>query len=256
MLIGYETSHFVDSCWPRLHICTMFRSTSSLSLKKYAVSLAERRVCSSIISSRTARVASCQHTKSLTSSFSSVTRILRSSATTNGSGEMAYESPLQDFFDLMRNNGPTALGTRSDEELLDLQAQRNARCLPCGIPESALRFTTTSYGRIMMAPYVHPNEHRVVMTVQARYLPLDEHFLEDAASEEQVESLERKILREMVGTRYDAKKGTLRLSSNQFGSRIENKRHLVSMLERLVESCQRLAKQVVEEEQKLTQGSG
>jgi hypothetical protein len=36
----------------------------------------------------------------------------------------------------------------------------------------------------------------------------------------------------------------LRLTSDQFGSRIENKRHLVSMLDRIVLSSQRLAKEI------------
>jgi hypothetical protein len=135
-----------------------------------------------------------------------------------------YVSELQDLFDRMERNGPTALGTTdffSEKKYLD-----------CGIPESALRFTTSSYGRLQQAPFVHPNEHRVVMTARTTSMS----------------ATEKQILREIVGDRFSDTKNTVRLASNQFGSRIENKRHLVSMLDRIVLSCQRLAKEVEEEE--------
>ena len=127
----------------------------------------------------------------------------------------------------MEQNGPTTLGTTSD-------AWQDEKLLECGIPESSLRFTTTSYGRIDLPPFVHPNEHRVIMSVPAADLCLTD--------------LERQILTEIVGAkRLDHH--NLRLSANQFGSRIENKRHLVSMLNRLVLSAKSLAQEVEEEYQ-------
>jgi hypothetical protein len=135
-----------------------------------------------------------------------------------------YVSELQDLFDRMERNGPTALGTT------DFFSEK--KYLSCGLPESALRFTTSSYGRLLQAPFVHPNEHRVVMTARTEGMSVTE----------------KQILREIVGERFQDN-STLRLASNQFGSRIENKRHLVSMLDRIVLSCQRLAKEVEEEEE-------
>jgi hypothetical protein len=138
----------------------------------------------------------------------------------------AYESPFQDLFDRMHSNGPTTLGTT--EEYLEFEKERakHQKMLQCGIPESKLRFTTTSFGRTLIAPHVHPNEHRVVLKINTRNLPL--------------EPPEMEILREIVGNRLNDERQELRLTSNQFGSRIENKRHLVSMLDRIVLSCQRL----------------
>jgi hypothetical protein len=82
----------------------------------------------------------------------------------------------------------------------------------------------------MNAPFVHPKEHLVVLKVSTRYLPLT--------------PMEREILREIVGNRLNDDRNELRLASDEFGSRIENKRHLVSMLDRIVLSCQRLGKEL------------
>lgn len=138
-----------------------------------------------------------------------------------------YDSPLKALFERMERNGPTALGTIQPIELPD-------KVLECGVRESDLRFSTTTYGRTLTAPFVHPNEHRVTLKVNISKLPLNE--------------TELLILREIVGSRYNEERGVLRISSGQFGSRIENKRHLVSMLNRIVLSCQRLAKQIQDEE--------
>ena len=115
------------------------------------------------------------------------------------------------------------------------QPSQSSHLLDCGVSEDALRFSTTHYGRLLEAPHVHANEHKVVMTVSEQNLGLS--------------SLELDILQEVVGPdRFH--KGVLRLSSNQFGSRIENKRHLVSMLDRIVNSCRRLGQQVEQETEK------
>lgn len=58
--------------------------------------------------------------------------------------------------------------------------------------------------------------------------------------------LEREIFKEIVGPRWQEEKGQVRISSVSFGSRIENKRHLVSMLNKLVLTSQRLASEVEE----------
>lgn len=137
-----------------------------------------------------------------------------------------YVSHLQELFDQMNRN-ETTLG-------VDSSFLKNDTLLPCGVPESSLRFTTTHYGRLLQAPFVHPNEHTVVMTARLG---------------QSLTATEQLLLKEIVGERFDTEKKTLRLTSRQFGSRIENKRHLVSMLNRIVTSCQKLAKQAEEEAQ-------
>ena len=87
----------------------------------------------------------------------------------------------------------------------------------------------------MNAPFVQPKEHAVTMKVNIEHLPLNE--------------LELELLREVVGNRL--KGHELRLQSNQFGSRMENKRHLVSQLDRVVMSCKRLAKEINDAQSKM-----
>jgi Mitochondrial ribosomal subunit protein len=101
--------------------------------------------------------------------------------------------------------------------------------LKCGIAEHRIRFRTVAYGRLQLAPHVQPWEHRVTMRVRLIDIPLKT-------------PLEQKLLHEIVGTRL--KKDVLQLSSNQFGSRIENKRHLVSMLDRIVLGAKKLAQEL------------
>ena len=150
----------------------------------------------------------------------------------NNSSSDCYTSELQDLFDQMEHD-PRSSTLGVDESYL--RQQREEKRLDCGIAESALRFKTTSYGgRLLRAPYVHPNEHRVVMCVSANELGLKTET-------------EKLILQEIVGSRLNTTRQELRLTSNQFGSRIENKRHLVSMLNRIVMSCRRLAGEIASE---------
>jgi hypothetical protein len=135
-----------------------------------------------------------------------------------------YVSPYKIFFDSIKE-GKTFMGSQEFTE-------PEVKHLSCGIPEFALRFKTTTYGRLLDAPFVRPNEHRVTLTVATHYLPLNE--------------VEMMVLKEIVGTRLNDDKGILQLSSVQFGSRIENKRHVVSQLERLVNSALQLAKELPE----------
>jgi hypothetical protein len=145
--------------------------------------------------------------------------------TDDPSSNSNYVSPMQDLFDTMKRKGPTSLGTSEFTPM-------NTKVLKCGVAENALRFTTTSYGRLTSAPHVHPAEHRVVLQVSTNKLLLS--------------GPEQDILKEIVGSRWNVERQELRLTSDQFGSRIENKRHLVSMLDRIVLSSQRLAKETQE----------
>ena len=51
----------------------------------------------------------------------------------------------------------------------------------------------------------------------------------------------------IVGTRFVSGRKELRLSSNQFTSRIENKRHLCEMLDRIILGAKRLANDTQDE---------
>lgn len=151
--------------------------------------------------------------------------------------EAAYVSPLQDMFRRMQTSSQvSSLTEETGYEYTSPAAE--CKTLKCGLPESVLRFTTTTYGRTMLPPYVHPKEHSVVVKVNLHHLPLND--------------VERAILKDIVGSRYNEARGELRMQSDQFASRIENKRHLVSMLDRIILSCQRLGKEI-EAEQKTKQ---
>ena len=145
---------------------------------------------------------------------------------TSSSTQQGYVSPFQDIFDQI-NEGRTFLGTEKF-------VKPEQKYLGCGVPESALRFKTSSYGRFQQAPFVSPNEHRVTLQVATDDIPLNPK--------------EMALLKEIVGTRLCDERSILQLSSIQFGSRIENKRHVVTMLDRCVESARTLAKRLDEYE--------
>lgn len=145
-----------------------------------------------------------------------------------------YVSPYGDFFASIEA-GRTSLGTTEETEqrVFDIQEQR----LECGIPESELRFQTTSYGRFALPPYVSPGEHRVTVKVSLSSIPFDNEQ-------------EKEIFLEIVGSRFNPKKGYLQLSSEKFASRIENKRYLVDMIEKIVGNASKLAKEFILEDGK------
>jgi len=121
---------------------------------------------------------------------------------------------------------------RSTEQIL---ARRPSSVLKCGVLEDDLEFSTICYGRLQLAPHVQPLEHRVILKVSLDVLPVKT-------------LLEKVILREIVGNRMNEQKNVLKIQSNIFGSRIENKRHLVSMLDRIILGTKRLAKEMEAEE--------
>ena len=144
-----------------------------------------------------------------------------------------YVSPYSEFFANLEA-GRTSLGTT--EEMEQRAAELLERHLECGIPESELRFQTVSYGRFALPPYVSPGEHRVTVKVALAAIPFRNE-------------LEKEIFMEIVGSRFDPRRGDLKLSSEKFASRIENKRYLVDMIERIVSNAQKLAKEFADEEQ-------
>ena len=157
-------------------------------------------------------------------------RYFSSTQTTSGDG---YKSPFKEFFDMIES-GRTSFqsfgGTTNDSP-----KPQQERYLKCGVKESALRFKTRHFGRSQLPPHIQPGEHSVTMKVNWTDVPLT--------------PLERDIVVQIVGNRVNEERNELRLTSNQFGSRIENKRHLVSMLDRIVLSAKRLANELEQESQ-------
>jgi len=146
--------------------------------------------------------------------------------------EKPYVSPYAEFFANVEA-GRSSLGTTTETERQALELRE--RRLKCGIPESALRFRTKSYGRYMLPPYVSPGEHRVTVKVALSAIPLENER-------------EKEALLQIVGSRYNLEKGDLQLSSEKFASRVENKRLLVDMIERIVTGAREVAKEYADEE--------
>jgi hypothetical protein len=121
----------------------------------------------------------------------------------------------------MIHEGKTSMGTT--------HLHRTApQYLKCGVPEDALRFRTRHLGRLLEAPFINGDEHKVTVSVASYYLPLND--------------VEREILQQIVGPRLTQER--LQLSSSQFGSRIENKRHLISILDRVVLEAKKIAEEM------------
>lgn len=139
--------------------------------------------------------------------------------------EDKYVSPFQDFFDMINDNKISSGKDADDYSVLAVKVLR------CGVKESDLRFKTVAYGRSYLAPYVLPHEHKVTLKVNVRDISFGSET-------------EKKIFFQIVGKRYLPKTDELTLISTQFASRIENKRHTVSMLERIMESAKILSNEV------------
>eukprot|EP00579_Thalassiosira_antarctica_P004836 CAMPEP_0201887270 /NCGR_PEP_ID=MMETSP0902-20130614/24513_1 /ASSEMBLY_ACC=CAM_ASM_000551 /TAXON_ID=420261 /ORGANISM="Thalassiosira antarctica, Strain CCMP982" /LENGTH=252 /DNA_ID=CAMNT_0048417159 /DNA_START=69 /DNA_END=827 /DNA_ORIENTATION=+ len=154
---------------------------------------------------------------------------LRNKVTMPSVGESGqpYASPFSEFFTNIEA-GRTSLGTTEEMEQRAFEIQEAH--LKCGIPESELRFKTTSYGRFALPPYVAPGEHRVIVKVALSAIPFENEQ-------------EKEFFVQIVGARYNKEKGDLQLNCDKFASRIENKRHLVDMIERIVSNARELAKE-------------
>lgn len=155
------------------------------------------------------------------------------STLSNTASGSKYESPYADLFDRMKR-GESPLS--STESQTNTSAPIDIPKLKCGIPEYLLKFRTTCFSKLHLPPYVQQDEYKVYLTVSLSDIPLST-------------DLEHQILRQIVDKRYIPEKKELRLSCNLFASRIENKRHLCTMLDRIVLGAQRLAKEIVEEQQ-------
>mmetsp|Transcript_17176 Transcript_17176/g.24173 ORF Transcript_17176/g.24173 Transcript_17176/m.24173 type:complete len:196 (-) Transcript_17176:22-609(-) len=139
------------------------------------------------------------------------------STSSSSGGNSNYVSPMKDFFDMIES-GQTSLGTESKPVI---------RRLKCGVREDKLRYKTTHYGLRDLAPHVAPSEHKVQLRVALQDLNMTD--------------VELDVLHQIVGSRLNVERQEMVLTSDQFGSRIENKRHLTSMLDRIVLGAKQLA---------------
>mmetsp|Transcript_9896 Transcript_9896/g.10979 ORF Transcript_9896/g.10979 Transcript_9896/m.10979 type:complete len:222 (-) Transcript_9896:156-821(-) len=161
----------------------------------------------------------------------------------------SYKSPYSDFFAMMQKNqtslsstGTSTSSSKTPATTTTSSSPPEIPTLKCGIPETNLKFKTTNYSRLMAPPYIQTSEYKVTLQVKIKYLPLHT-------------PLEIEIFQQIVGTRYDVEKNELKLTSNQFASRIENKRHLCSMLDRIVIGAKRLASEIDGQSQQTQQSS-
>lgn len=176
------------------------------------------------------------------SSYAALRNMVTSPFQAQSNDTSSYVSPYSDFFANIEA-GRSSLGTT--EEMEERLSKLSMQKLDCGICESDLRFRTVSYGRFALPPYVSPGEHRVTVTLSLDAIPWDSDR-GDA---------EKEILLQIVGSRYNPEKNELKLSSEKFGSRIENKRYLVGMIEKIVSNSRELASEFAAEDEKTNNAS-
>ena len=150
------------------------------------------------------------------------------SAAASSSSSSSSSDAFSEFIAMMERS-ETTLGTDATKPFQTVD--EISPKLKCGIPESLLRFKSVSFGRLQLAPYLEPGEFQVGLKVNFEDIPIDG-------------PLEEEIFHQIVGPRFNPERNELRLTSNKFASRIENKRYLCSMLDRIVLSTKRLAKDV------------
>lgn len=100
------------------------------------------------------------------------------------------------------------------------------------IPDSKLRFqtkSTFSVGSSIFYPHLkfNPADFKVALVV--------------ALSDLGLSKVEQDVLVEMVGPRFNQGKRLVRLTANRFANRIENKKYLIFLLEKLLLEARRIA---------------
>lgn len=133
-----------------------------------------------------------------------------------------YVSPLAPFFQEIKA-GRTSTGLSETDPL-----NPPSKLLKCGIAEDSLSFKAAHYTMSQLPPFVQRGEFKITLKVSLDDIPLKN-------------KVERDMLLQLVGNRYHEKTNRLMLTSDKFPSRIENKRYLVELLDRLVIGAQKLA---------------
>jgi len=200
-------------------------------VRRYAIfNLGSVKFClidmSNLFSTRSAHQCNENKISSISSSVQQQQIVVNQSKKNNNEN---YHSPYVNFFKSI-NHRETFLGTKNSQ--LQPTTSSTSPRLKCGILESVLRFYTIHYGRLILPPYVQQKEYNVMLKVPLRFI-FAPGLLET--------DLERTIFHQIVGCRYIIEKDELRLNCNLFSSRIENKRHVCSMLDRIIISAKKLA---------------
>ena len=105
--------------------------------------------------------------------------------------------------------------------------------VPRTVPSEKLRFqfrTTFGHGSSILYPHLkfHPADFKVGLVVK----------IEDCGF---TSELEKEVFIEMVGPRYNTGKKEVRLTSDRFSNRVENKKYLTNLLEKLIAESKLLA---------------
>lgn len=105
--------------------------------------------------------------------------------------------------------------------------------VPRTVSSENLRFqfrTTFGHGSSILYPHLkfHPADYKVGLVVKVE----DCGFTSD---------LEKEVFIEMVGPRYNTGKKEVRLTSDRFSNRVENKKYLTNLLEKLIAESKALA---------------
>jgi len=104
------------------------------------------------------------------------------------------------------------------------------------VPDNKLRFqlkATFSQGSSIFYPHLkfHPADYKVGLVVNTADLGLSKDELA--------------VFVEMVGPRHNQGKRTVRLTADRFPNRLENKKYLIMLLEKLIAESKRLAAKLV-----------
>ena len=172
----------------------------------------------------TRRAASICKTSSCKSSLVKLRQYACTSSTQSAAGisNDNYVSPLAPFFNEIKASR-TSSGLSKSEPIIP-----PSKLLKCGVEEDALSFKAVHYTPSALPPYVQPGEFKVTLKVSLDDIPLKNET-------------EREMLLQLVGNRYHKRTNRLMLTSDKFPNRIENKRYLVDLFDRLVIAAKRLA---------------
>ena len=101
------------------------------------------------------------------------------------------------------------------------------------VANEKLRFqfkTTFGHGSAILYPHLkfHPGDFKVGLVVKVEGCGF-------------TSELEKEVFIEMVGPRYNTSKKEVRLTSERFPNRIENKKYLINLLEKLIAESKMLA---------------
>jgi len=88
---------------------------------------------------------------------------------------------------------------------------------------NSIKWETTSYDKFALKPHIHPGEWKVKGKVAVTLLELDETATAN--------------LKMIAGSRYNANRNELTLTSEKFESRMENKNYLISTLDKMVQGA-------------------